>query len=354
MEQSSPMSFARRTRLQIVDAVKGIAIILMVFGHAEQGAMHRHIWESMPNVERGIKFSDAFIYSFHMPVFFFASGLFLVGSVERRGRWRFVLEKAKTLLYPYLLWALLSFVLDPLTLKFRSADRLPSLHERISGILSGNSSWFLITLLETQLLALIMLRLPRWVQMMAAITMSLLVQSFGITILYKPFVVFPFVVAGMWFGSDRVGRIASLPKGIAWASFAALFLAQLAVIGSWGPVNRWGQLPFGLTGIAMLLFLGQAISDGAFDRGLRWYGGASLGIFILSPFFQGAAREFVGRVLHTTNPLTYLTFITLCATTVPALLWFAQDRLHIVFLFRWPANQRAASPSIARRDHATQ
>ena len=31
-------------RVQIVDIVKGIAILLMVYGHTEQGGMHRQWW----------------------------------------------------------------------------------------------------------------------------------------------------------------------------------------------------------------------------------------------------------------------------------------------------------------------
>jgi fucose 4-O-acetylase-like acetyltransferase len=339
-------------RISIVDAVKGIAIILMVWGHTEQGAMHRQLWASTPNVVRTIRFGDAFIYSFHMPVFFFVSGLFLAGSVDRRGRWPFALEKAKTLLYPYVLWALLSFALDPLTLKFRSADRLPTVTERISGILTGNAGWFLITLFATQLLALAVLRLPHWLQMLGAVSVCLFIPESSIAVLYKPLVFLPFVVAGMWFSANRVKRIAELPRTIAWTGFALLFIMQLAIVAAWGPVNRWDRIPLGLMGIAMLLFLSQGLHGTLSDKVLRWYGEASLGIFVLAAFFQGAARELVVRVLHTTNPVTYLTVITLCAATIPAVLWSLQDRIHIGWLFKWPATKKISPRATQSRDHA--
>ena len=38
---------ARVSRSEIVDAVKGIAIVLMVFGHTEQGCMHRQWWDGI-------------------------------------------------------------------------------------------------------------------------------------------------------------------------------------------------------------------------------------------------------------------------------------------------------------------
>jgi hypothetical protein len=56
------------TRSNLVDIVKGIAIILVAYGHTAQGAVHRGWWTGP-----GASFSRAFIYSFHMPAFFFVA-----------------------------------------------------------------------------------------------------------------------------------------------------------------------------------------------------------------------------------------------------------------------------------------
>jgi fucose 4-O-acetylase-like acetyltransferase len=61
-----------KPRIEIVDAVKGIAMVLVVYGHVAQGLMHRGWWTS-PSAN----FQDKYIYSFHMAAFFFVSGLFL-------------------------------------------------------------------------------------------------------------------------------------------------------------------------------------------------------------------------------------------------------------------------------------
>jgi fucose 4-O-acetylase-like acetyltransferase len=57
----------------VVNIVKGIAIILVVYGHTAQGMVHRGWWASS-----GAAFSHTFIYSFHMPAFFFVAGLFVL------------------------------------------------------------------------------------------------------------------------------------------------------------------------------------------------------------------------------------------------------------------------------------
>src|SRR6266702_6534643 len=92
----------RATRSNIVDIVKGIAIALVVYGHTAQGIIHRRWWWGP-----GAIFSDEFIYSFHMPAFFFVSGLFVMSSLAKRGSQHFAVDKIKTILYPYLLFAII-------------------------------------------------------------------------------------------------------------------------------------------------------------------------------------------------------------------------------------------------------
>ena len=53
-------------RLDWVDIAKGIAIVLMILGHS-----------SLPNMIQN------WIYSFHMPFFFFISGVLMDNSIKR-------------------------------------------------------------------------------------------------------------------------------------------------------------------------------------------------------------------------------------------------------------------------------
>lgn len=90
------------------------AIILVVVGHS----FYQH--EGNPVFY--------WIYTFHMPLFFFISGYLLRNSVLRSGKslgeycgWRFVLKKAKRLLLPY--WLLSSLVFLPKSLMGSFAGR---------------------------------------------------------------------------------------------------------------------------------------------------------------------------------------------------------------------------------------
>jgi acyltransferase len=76
-----------------IDIAKGIGIILVVYGHALSAQSLRFI-----------------IYSFHMPLFFFLSGLVFTYRPEERV-WHFIKKNAKNILIPYVVFAFLSFLL---------------------------------------------------------------------------------------------------------------------------------------------------------------------------------------------------------------------------------------------------
>jgi fucose 4-O-acetylase-like acetyltransferase len=86
-----------------VDYAKAIGIILVVYGHITRGLYNG-----------GIEFSDNYyhlfdsvVYSFHMPLFFFLSGLFFNKSFFKNGPFNLVLDKVDTIFYPYIIWSLL-------------------------------------------------------------------------------------------------------------------------------------------------------------------------------------------------------------------------------------------------------
>jgi fucose 4-O-acetylase-like acetyltransferase len=57
------------------------------------------------------RFIDAWIYSFHMPLFFFLSGLFLFRSVAEKSWGSFVADKIRTIAYPYFIWSVMTLMI---------------------------------------------------------------------------------------------------------------------------------------------------------------------------------------------------------------------------------------------------
>lgn len=112
-------------RFPYLDNIKGLLIILVVVGHAIQYCL--------PTYEMNIVFR--FIYSFHMPLFFFVSGY-----LANRGRWdsNVIRRRAIQLLIPFAAWAFVA----PL-LKTGSMDVTVSLQTLIY---PDKGLWFLYNL----------------------------------------------------------------------------------------------------------------------------------------------------------------------------------------------------------------
>ena len=133
----------RKKRVEEIDVLRGIGIVLMIMGHVGYGTMfHR------------------FIHSFHMPLFYFISGYFFNPDSNVCN---FIIKKTKTLLLPYAVFAVLHLgiwiLLNPAKqslifemicniIFFPNADIYP-----IAGGL-----WFLVSLYITELIVFLAVR----------------------------------------------------------------------------------------------------------------------------------------------------------------------------------------------------
>ncbi len=143
--------------------MKGIAIILVVYGHTAQGMTHRGWWAGP-----AATFSHTFIYSFHMPAFFFVAGLFVTGSIAKRGSRRFTIDKLQTILYPYVLLAIVSVALEPLIGRFKFETKPFRWNIFLVNLADGQASWFLFVLFFCLMLALLTIRVPGWLRFLIA------------------------------------------------------------------------------------------------------------------------------------------------------------------------------------------
>jgi fucose 4-O-acetylase-like acetyltransferase len=318
-------------RLNVVDIVKGIAVILVVFGHTAQGMVHRGWWGGA-----GASFVHTLIYSFHMPAFFFVAGLFVMGSIAKRGNKRFAIDKLKTILYPYVLFAVINVAIEPLVGRFKSGTSPFRWNVFLLNLLDGEASWFLFVLFVCMMLALITARVPAWLRFLVAVLIAL-VPPFGPPLISEVPREFCFLAAGMWVGI-RIYRLERLEAAKAALGFVLLAALQVAVVYIYGAavLGRWSYTLFGLTGTTGLFLLAKLLDLYGFGAGFAWVGRASLAVFLLSAFAQGATREVLSRVFHTQEFWLQLLLPTLFATVLPAIVWYQQDRWRVGWLFQWP------------------
>jgi fucose 4-O-acetylase-like acetyltransferase len=111
-----------RYRLHWVDYAKGIGIFLVVVGHVLRGLVNSSILQ--PSTLQG--FVDQWIYGFHMPLFFFISGLFVQRSLSKPFK-DFLLDKLYVIAYPYFLWSLIQIAIQKLALNYTNYRNQTSL-----------------------------------------------------------------------------------------------------------------------------------------------------------------------------------------------------------------------------------
>jgi fucose 4-O-acetylase-like acetyltransferase len=318
-------------RSNIVDIVKGIAIILVVYGHTAQGMTHRGWW-----VGPGASFSHTFVYSFHMPAFFFVAGLFVTGSIAKRGSRRFTIDKLKTILYPYVLLAIISVALEPLIGRFKFETKPFQWNVFLVNLADGQASWFLFVLFFCLMLALVTVKAPAWLRFLVAalVGMTIPLPIPGVSEVLREFC---FMAAGMWVG-HRIYGLEQMRLSTAAVGFVVLAALQVVAVYIFGVsvLGRWVYIEAGLTGVAGLFLLAKLLDKHWIGDGLAWVGRASLAVFLLSAFAQGATREVLLRVFHTHEFWLQLLLPTLFATLLPAIVWYRQERWHIGWLFRWP------------------
>lgn len=80
------------THYAFVDILKGIAILLIVYGHITPGA---------------VPFVTDWVSTFHIPLFFFVSGLLFNNIKYKDNLFRFFKNRAKGLVFPFFVFSII-------------------------------------------------------------------------------------------------------------------------------------------------------------------------------------------------------------------------------------------------------
>ena len=133
-----------KSRLGWLDVGKGIGMVLVIFAHD-------HIPKTL----------KTFIYTFHMPLFFFLSG-FLFSPAEYRSSSSFFISKCKSLIIPYFSFSIIVYIWFLVRYRIGDIDYSSSLLKPLIGTIIGirntdwtvhiGALWFLNSLSITELL----------------------------------------------------------------------------------------------------------------------------------------------------------------------------------------------------------
>ena len=286
-----------------VDVSRGVGILLVAYGHILRG----HFVVDPP---AWVTAQATLIYAFHMPLFFILSGLFLWSSL---GKANFLQSRWKQLIYPYLLWSLVTVALESALshyvnspLNFRDALLIP--------FVPFEQFWFLYALLVCQLIAF--MAYPRKRLLLPIAVAGLLTISVvdGGWIVIRSFLFLPFVLLGI-FGKSAFDRLSHASPSrqllvaiAAWAIFAAMWTSG---------INGMGLL-LGACGSIGTMALAMLAARSTF---LGTLGRASLAIYLLHTIFSAGARIVLARLGLPPTSIVSVLAALIAGIFVPYVIW---------------------------------
>ena len=220
----------RYGRNELIDILKAIAIILVVFAHCMVNGSGQAV------LSGGSYFDDPvfkFITSFNMPLFMLISGFLFAFSVKRHTPFQVFGKKVKTLLVPLLSWA---FVVVAILIasKFVNERIILSLREIVSSLVYHffHGQWFLWAVFWSSVIVLLNRSLfnDSYFVYLAIFVLTFSLPDYHNLALYK--FMYPYFVVGYLFNKVEYSKKESfktkiegaLPIFISWLVFILLLL----------------------------------------------------------------------------------------------------------------------------------
>ncbi len=291
-----------KARLAWPDWAKGLGIILVVFGHVWRGLVPAGILSDGP-VFHAI---DTLIYAFHMPLFFFLSGLFFHDQLVRCAGPRLLWSRAVSLLWPLAVWTWIFFAFKVAVGKLANApvslDQFP-----LVPLPPREEFWFLWALFLIQVVLILLarpvvrherLRLTGWcVAYGIAIALDILrpgVGAYGVW-LVGAYASAPYFILGVLLGRPLRLETSLLPIGLCLAAFVAFDAAALVF-----PVSAIASLIVGTGATLAFVLCTRALAlvpaAGQWLNRLTWLGENSLVIYVAHVLFTASARIVLQRL----------------------------------------------------------
>jgi fucose 4-O-acetylase-like acetyltransferase len=317
-------------RVEWIDYAKGIGIFLVVFGHALRGIVSDSIIQSSV-LERSV---DQWIYAFHMPLFFFLSGLFVERSANKPFK-NFLIAKLQTIAYPYFVWSILQEVMR---IAAGISDRtVGSLWQIIYEPIM--QFWFLYVLFFISLSYAIARKVRISPAMFLVVSILLYALYLFDLNLGSWSSIYTIQANAIYFA---VGAIIGSRNWLAYLDKAAPWTLIVSAIAGFGLVALtvyFGvvEVPFliptiAFFGIAAVMALSKCLDRFKFARFLRQWGLLSLQIYVAHSIITAIARALLQK-LNFSDPVFHLIVGTVAGIYGPIAIDFICKKIKFLYLF---------------------
>lgn len=320
-------------RVEWVNDAKGIGIILVVVGHVWRGVSGL----ATPPQAHVMTVVDTAIYQFHMPLFFVLSGLFVARSAQRP-LGAFVLQKLRTIAYPYVLWTLIQATI--------ASHAGAAAHQKVSllAVLKQlpyqpfDQFWFLYVLLMCMLAFGILAKtrmgnIPILLLAIAFYVARPLVPGMSWGPLYQFSADFVYFAAGAALAPVVLTGITKIDWPLLLIPSGAMF-SIIGVLAARSPGVIWMNhvTVTAAMGIVATAGIATALSRTPRTRVLSYLGEASLAIYVAHVVFAAGARAMLLK-LHVTGLSIQMAVGVLVGLGLPVLLFYFSRRTRFQYLF---------------------
>ena len=323
------------------DRVKAVAIIFVVIGHVWRGLNSAGM---IPDSQLFTRIDSA-IYLFHMPVFFFLSGLFFTA---RRPLPDFLRNRALLLLWPMILWGWIDAGLKsaagvPIKGKVLSATEVA-----FSVLPPVGIFWFLYTLFILHVIAWVLFRLPRPVMLVAMAALAVAARAGWINVapfdsLWNTVIYLPPFFAGIGL-AILAGPGALLRQSWLLPAVLAFLLGQALLFAPDLPGRA--TLAMGLATLGFIAFFANLPLGQTARRWLERLGQQTMPIYLTHVIFSAATRLIL-RQAGVEALWPHLLLGTLAGLAGPVLLIWAARRAGVSRLIGFEPPTEARAPQRA-------
>lgn len=310
-------------RIDWVDYAKGIGIFLVVFGH-ELRALPSTTLSNSSLLEGLVDW----IYTFHMPLFFFLSGLFIHRS-QQKPLGSFVVDRLRTIAYPYFIWSILQEILRIASGRVQT-NRVEAVMNLWQIIYQPVMQfWFLYVLLLISILYAIAHKLRLTSTHLLGISVLLLVIHFagisfgGWGVLYQLrwyaiyFAIGAALGSGSWLFSALERFKSPTLFAIAGGGWGTIALSiKLGLLSNTGGLNNPVEPIFAMIGIAASVCFARGLEQFNFANFIKFWGTLSLPIYVAHSIFAAVFRAILQRVLGVEISIIYLIVYIVVGTTI--------------------------------------
>ncbi|MDR0537816.1 MAG: acyltransferase family protein [Tannerellaceae bacterium] len=313
-------------RYKWIDIAKGIGIILVVYGHVMRGLNSASLIDKDFFI-----YSDLIVYSFHMPLFFFISGLFFMKSIERYKLKQFLVEKCKTLLYPYTIYSLFQMGVMVLLSNYTNGEEdINSLYTCL--LVPKAQFWFLFALFFINLLNALMLSINKKRCLWLSIIIGFIYYLFPVDL-------FMFSETFKYLIFFNMGILAKyvLEIKLTFKHKYFIVLCTFILVLEYFYIFKISENPFlpfiiSMVGTIMVLYL--ALSRLQNNLLLFLIGKHSLEIYLLHILFLAGCRILLNNIFNIQNSLIHIALGTLCGLFFPLFISVFINKKYSTYLFR--------------------